>query len=139
MTPNGRLQTLTLPLADFATRSNESLGAYDFQHFKDFTFVEMTPDVPFIFYRITLVGNCGANGGNNSSIIDPSSNGNTNGNTNGNGNTIINNGTATINGSTMVNTTSTPFPLAVPKKSNAAVIRTSILAITAMSSMFFFL
>jgi hypothetical protein len=60
-TPNGKFQRLSIPLADFANRANRThpLGSkYDFAHFKDFTFVEMTPGKVFEVYKITLIGNC---------------------------------------------------------------------------------
>jgi hypothetical protein len=64
ITPNGQIQTLYMPMSDFAARADPARGFganFDFVHFKDFTFVEMTPGVPMEFYRFTLVGNCGNN------------------------------------------------------------------------------
>jgi hypothetical protein len=68
MIPNGQMQTLTFPLRDFSRRWNSTHvdgPMFDLEHFKDFTFIELTHGVPYEFYRITLVGNCGANQSDN--------------------------------------------------------------------------
>ncbi len=64
MVPDGKIQTLTIPIHEFSRRWNTSHvdGAqFDLEHFKDFTFIELTHHVPYKFYRITLIGNCDPN------------------------------------------------------------------------------
>jgi hypothetical protein len=53
----GQRQTFVAPLDDFKTNTRGQ--PYDFQHFKDFTFVNMKPvGASFRFYFFEMVGNC---------------------------------------------------------------------------------
>lgn len=56
---NGQKQTFVAPMADFGVNTRGQ--AYDFQHFKDFTFVNMKPvNTAFKFYFFEMVGDCTA-------------------------------------------------------------------------------
>jgi hypothetical protein len=56
-TPNGRRQTVRIPLSVF--ERNVSGGLYDFQRLKDITFVAMRPSgARFVFDNIKMIGAC---------------------------------------------------------------------------------
>jgi hypothetical protein len=57
ITPNGQVQTVYQPLSDFAL--NVEGGAFDFQHLKDWTFVNLAPiGAEFVISNYVLRGNC---------------------------------------------------------------------------------
>lgn len=54
---DGTKKTVVMPLAEYSKRSKDG-KPFDFVHFKDFTFVDMTPGAKFKISNIWLVGNC---------------------------------------------------------------------------------